>query len=248
MRTKQKLKTLAVSSALFLAGLPIWAQPSAADVSATLGKLFGGHNAFSTRAEIKVTEEGQKEGSLPLSLAWLEGKVRAELDLGQIKSHRMPADLQAGLKKAGLEKIIAVILPKGPLAYIISPGLKGYAEQTMPKPKSESADKPASIKFEKTAIGNETIDGHPCVKNKVVVGVGDELQELTLWSASDMKDFPLKMQMDVKGSKVSLSFKDVKLTRPDAKVFEAPEGFTKHSDAQGLLAAAMAKFAEASAP
>lgn len=246
MRIKRILKSLALLSAIGLVCPSVLARPDAAEITSALTKLFGGNDAFSTKAEIKVMDEDQKEGTLPLSLAWLEGKMRAELDLSQVKSHRLPADFQSGLKKAGLEKVIAVILPQGPLAYIISPGLKAYAEQALPKP--DSSAKADAIKFEKSAIGNETIDGHRCIKNKVVLRTGDETQEITAWTASDMKDFPLRIQMEIKGHKVSLNFKDVKFVKPDAKEFNAPEGYTKHTDAQGLLSAALNKFAAATSP
>ena len=71
--------------------------------------------------------------------------------------------------------------------------------QSMPLAKGEAEALEKGLKVEKTALGKETIDGHACVKNKVVVKneQGAVLEAIT-WNATDLKDFPLQIEMKEK--------------------------------------------------
>jgi len=90
----------------------------------------------------------------------------------------------------------------------------------------------------KTPLGKETIDGHPCVKNRVVMtDAKGQKAEAVVWNATDLKEFPVQMQMNDKQTTVVMRYKEVHLSKPDAKQFDAPAGFTKHSDMQQLMMA-----------
>jgi hypothetical protein len=43
------------------------------------------------------------------------------------------------------------------------------------------------------------------------------------------------------GATVTMAFKNIKLTAPDRKQFEAPAGYKKHSDIQELMRGALQK-------
>ena len=240
MQLKKALSPLFILAAALLTVLPASAQPRPAEVTAALTQLFGGQTGFTARAELIVVEENAKEGSIPFTLAWSEGKARLEVDLGLLKSDRVPSDIMDGIKKAGLDKVTAILLPSGPLAYVISPGLKAYAQQ--PLPAGDAAAQGGKIKVEKSETGKETIDGHPCVKYKVVLSGEGQTQEITLWSATDLKGFPAKIFAEAAGNKITLRLKEVKLAKPDAKQFEAPADYNKLDGIPAMVAAATAKF------
>ncbi len=240
----RKLKNLCpplllLGASLWL-GLPAGAQPGPAEVTAALTQLFGGQTGFTARAELTVVEENNKEGSIPFTLAWSEGKARLEVDLGLLKSDRVPGDILSGIKKAGLDKVVAILIPSATLAYIIAPGIQTYAQQ--PLPAGDGAAKEGKLKIEKTESGREVFDGHPCVKYKVVVNVEGQAQELTLWSASDLKGFPVKIYAEAAGNKITLRAKEVKLAKPEARVFEVPASYTKLDGIPAMVAAATAKY------
>jgi hypothetical protein len=50
---------------------------------------------------------------------------------------------------------------------MIYPGLQAYVQ--MPPPDPDAAKPASDFKSEATELGKETVDGHACVKNKVVV-------------------------------------------------------------------------------
>ena len=62
-------------------------------------------------------------------------------------------------------------------------------------PNADSAPTNGDYKVETTEIGKETLDGHPCVKNKYVVTDNEGVKhESTVWNATDLKNFPVKIQ------------------------------------------------------
>jgi len=106
----------------------------------------------------------------------------------------------------------------------------------------EAAALESNYKVEKSKLGAEVIDGHPCEKNKgtVIDGKGAR-QEAVVWNATDLKSFPVQMQMNQREATVIMHFQDIKLLKPEAKLFETPSGFTKHESMEKLMQAAMAK-------
>jgi len=61
------------------------------------------------------------------------------------------------------------------------------------------------------------------VKNKAVVtdDQGNKTESI-LWNATDLKNFPVKIETTRDGHKSTMLFRDVKLGKPDASQFEPP--------------------------
>jgi hypothetical protein len=94
--------------------------------------------------------------------------------------------------------------------------------------------------MEVTAIGKETVDGHPCVKNKITITADDgKQQELTAWQASDLNDFPIKMEMLAGTADITIHFTNIKTSAPSASLFDPPADFKKYDSIQELMMSAM---------
>jgi hypothetical protein len=212
-----------------------------AGLNAAMLKLFGDVSSFTSKADVRMQEKGAKEPlTMTVDFAMLDGKVRMDLDIGAVKSKQIPAESLASFKAAGLDKIGTIVRPDRKLALLIYPSVKSYVE--MPMSKEEAADMDRKFTLQKTRLGRESIDGHPCEKNKVVVaGDNGAKHEAIVWYADDMKNFPLQMQMDQQQVTVVMRYRDVKLVRPDAKQFEAPATFTKYASNEELMQSAMLK-------
>ena len=200
------------------AQLPGGNQPG---LNAAVLKLFGDISAFTSKADIQMQEKGSAEAiSMTVGFALLDGKVRMDIDLGALKSKQLPAEAVASLKAAGLDKLSTVIRSDRKSALLIYPVVQGYVE--MPMSKDEVADLGRKFKVEKTKLGRETIDGHSCEKNKVIISDDSGVRhEATVWYAPDLRGFPLKIQMPQKDMTVVMLYRDVKLVQPDPKQFEA---------------------------
>ena len=191
-------------------------------------------------AETRLDKEQKEKVATPMSFALLDGKVRVELDMSKMKNKELPAGAAESMKQMGMDRLISITRPTEKSSYIIFPGLQSFVNMPLSKEEAETYEK--NPKLEKTVLGKETIDGHSCVKNKVVVTDDNGKQhEATVWNATDLKDFPLRIITTEKEDTVILRFKDVKLAKPDAKQFEKPTDLKEYPDVQAMMQAVMMK-------
>jgi hypothetical protein len=215
------LVVLAASAAV--AQAPSGGAPTS--INSAFVKLFGTTGPFTAKVEAQVLDPSQKETvRLPMDFALLDGKVRLEIDLARMQGKDLPASTITGLKERGMDRVISVFRPDKKATYVMYPGIQSYA--TVPVPKAEAEVSEKSLKLEKTALGNETIAGHACVKNKAVVKNGQApVFEAVTWNAADLKDFPLQIEIRDKRSTVRMLFTQVRFTKPDAKQFDPPANY-----------------------
>jgi len=186
-------------------------------MDASLLSFFGDVKAFSAKAE--VTMAGPQAVSMVMDFALRDARMRNEIDLTKIKSAQMPAEAMTAMKQMGMDRMVSVMDSGQKSVRLIYPGLKAYTD--MPIPKEQAATLGQKTKTEKTPLGKETIDGHPCVKNKVIVTAEDGTkQEAIVWNATDLKDFPVQLELTQAGNKTALRYQDIKLTAPAASLFD----------------------------
>ena len=241
------MKVLKLCAALLIAGVLFgargWCQVPGGEqavINAALLKLFGKTTAFSGASDLQMRDKAQKETlSMTMNFAMLDGKIRAEIDLTKVKTAQLPAELLPLLKQVGLHRLVTIVRPDKQATVVIYPGLKAYAEVPMSKEEADALSK--TYKVEKTRLAAETIDGHACIKSKVTVSDGNDLQESIVWNATDLKDFPIKIELKQAEGTVVIQYKDIKLSKPDAKQFDTPGGLTRHDDVQAMMQGAMMK-------
>jgi hypothetical protein len=198
-----------------------------------MAKLFGDNTSFSATMEFHVTSPQGGEMIMPGKIAFLGGKSRFDMDLSNMQGGHMPPQAAARMKQMGMGRMATITLPDKKLIYLIYPDMKAYMENAP----AEKSAAPAEYKADVTRLGEETIDGHSCVKNKVVVtGPDGATHESTVWNAADLNQFPVKIQTaSEKGMATVMLFKDVKLDKPDAAQFDLPADFTKYDNMMSLM-------------
>lgn len=234
---------------VLLTGSAGWAQPMMGrsptpKFGGAMTKLFGNVNGFSAKAEMQMTSTAEKEPTtMNIEFALLEGKVRTAMDMASMKSAKMTPGVAAQLKQMGMDKMISISRPDKKVDWLIYPGLQGYIETPTPQDEAESAER-SDCKIDKTELGKETVETHPCVKNKVIVTCPNaKAQEFVVWNATDLKDFPAKLEMKQNEGTVIMVYRDIKLAKPDAAQFEPPAGFKKYASMQEMMMANMQRFA-----
>ena len=194
-------------------------------VNAAFVKLFGAAEAFTAKVDTRVLDPYQKETvRLLMDFAACEGKVRIEINVAQMQSKDLPPSTISYLKQAGMDRVISLFRPDKKLTYVLYPGTQSYLSLPLSKAEAEALEK--GLKLTKSALGKETLDGHACVKNKVVVknDQGPVLQAVT-WNATDLKDFPLQIEMKEKQNTVRMHFTQLRFTKPDPQQFNLPAGY-----------------------
>jgi hypothetical protein len=209
-------------------------QPGPA-IDGAIAKLFGDNKAFSATMETHMSQSGGKDMTMRGKMAFSDGNSRFEMDMSDMQGSHMPPTAMARMKQMGMDKMVTVSRKDKSTSYILYPGMKAYVEN--PTQKATPAASPSDYKVEATKIGEENVDGHDCIKNKVVVtGPDGTTQESTVWNATDLKQFPVKIQSTSEnGGTMVMYFKDIKLEKPDASQFDLPADYTKYDSMMSLM-------------
>ena len=81
-----------------------------------------------------------------------------------------------------------------------------------------------------------------CVKNKAVVSDHEgNKHESIIWNATDLKGFPIKILTEEHSQSMTMLFKDVKFSKPDASLFETPAGLKRYDSPMALMQGEMMK-------
>jgi len=239
------MKTIFGIATAALLGFNVFAQVpgggAQGNFDAQLQKLFGNNTAFSAKMGVRVLDKDQKETTaLTMDFAMLDGNVRNDIDMAAIKSKDMPPEAAAQMKAMGMDKITTITRKDTKTTYLIYPSMKSSAKIPLPKEQADTLAKDS--KMEKTAMGKEAVDGHPCEKSKVIfTDDKGQRREVFAWSATDLKDFPVRVEAIEQDTTIQMNFKQIQFTKPDAKLFELPKGFTEYDSVQELMVAAMQK-------
>jgi hypothetical protein len=211
--------------------------PGGAQISAAMTKLFGENQAFSATLQNEVQMAQGETISMPGKIAFDSGKSRFEMNMSEAKGSAMPPQAVAQMKSMGMDNMITISRPDKNLAYIVYPGLKAYAEMQDTNSPSQTG-----LKMEKTELGKETVEGHPAVKSKATVTDDKgKTHEFTVWNATDLKNFPVKIETTEQGTAVTMLFKDVKFTKPEASLFDPPTDFKKYDNIMEMMQQEMMK-------
>ena len=97
-------------------------------------------------------------------------------------------------------------------------------------------------KLEMTELAKETMEGHPCVKSKAVVTNKDGTKsESLVWQATDLKQFPLRIERTEGRMNVIMIFRDIDFSKPTPELFDPPTASTKYDSMQAMAQAILLK-------
>jgi hypothetical protein len=243
-RTIGKHRRPGLLTAMFTLGLLgevcLFAQldgPASPGVSASLIRLFGTNAAFTAQAEVQILGPDHKERiGLPMLFTRLDDKIRVEVDMARMRNREQP-DALARLAPLGLDRVISLICPQQRTTWVVFPKLQSVVKLAMPHAEADAFLKKAKV--ERTGLAKEKMEGHPCVKQRVVITDNQPRpHEATVWIATDLREFPVCVATREGNDTVMMRFRQVQFTRADAKTFEPPTGFTEYADMQALMAGA----------
>jgi hypothetical protein len=216
-------------------GRPIGQARPGPEFSGYLSQLFADNPAYTANLEFHsygatsdnaVTVQGK--------LAYLNGKTRFEMDMSDAGDANLPPQDASSLKQMGMDTMIAISCPERKMNYFVYPGMKAYVRRLIPA--SEAAATAAGYKLDVTHVGDENVLGQNCVKNKVVATGADGIpHDSTVWNATDMNKFPIKIETALNGATVIMLFKDLKLDAPQAAQFAPPANYKQYDDFVSLM-------------
>jgi Domain of unknown function (DUF4412) len=203
-----------------------------------MDKLFGDNQAFSATLEIQMNASGSPM-AMSGKMSFDKGNSRFEMNMSAMKGGAIPPDAAAQLKTMGLDRMVSITQADKKIVFVIYPDAQAYTE--MSPATSDAGATNQDSKIEVTELGKETVDSHPCVKNlAVVTDQQGAKHEFTVWNATDLKKFPIKVEMKEQAS-ATMMFKDITFSKPAASLFAAPAGYTKYGGVQEMMQAVMMK-------
>jgi len=232
---KNHLRIL-VFTALCLSLVPARAQmggaPGTPNFAGPMSKLLGQNQTFSATIEVQNSSGLGDSMTMPGKICFDNGKSRFELNMTNMESKQIPAEAIAQVKSMGLDQVIMIARPDKKMVYVVYPNAQSYIATELTGTDSTTND----YKMETSELGKDTVDGHPCVKNKVVLtDINGIKHESTVWNATDLKNFPVKIETIQSGADVTMSFKNISLAKPSASLLEAPSGYTKYDSMQTMM-------------
>jgi hypothetical protein len=207
-----------------------------------LAKIFGKNVAFTANAEVTIKNPaGEQMQAMEMTYAVSDGKVRTESDMAKMHGPSSSAGAMQQIKQMGMDRTVHIYIPATKTAYLVYPGLKAYCEVNTAQVAVEKGKEIKPPKIEETELGKETIDGHPCVKTKIVMTDDDGRQlEMLVWKATDLKNYPIQTQMTTDNKTVvTTTFKDINQTKPAASLFEPPADYKRYANMQELMMSTM---------
>jgi len=104
----------------------------------------------------------------------------------------------------------------------------GMCMQMTAKEQQNPFAQPPDVTVERSSAGTDTVDGHACKVENVTVTQhsgphAGQATTMKVWEAQDLHGFPVKMQMQTARGVVTMEYKDVSLTEPDASLFVHPD-------------------------
>jgi hypothetical protein len=199
---------------------------------AVIARLFSGQSPFKAHLQVQMQSTRMNmagEGDF----AYLEGKTWNQMNRATMfmvlpggSTNRMQMD------KAALGSMFSIYRPDKQAGFQIVPPLRAYVETSYAQTDKGSG----ALEITRTESGKATIDGHPCLEYAVVaIEKNGKKHELTQWCATDLKDFPIRIETTVGGSAYQFSFVDIQFVPPEANLFEVPPDFTKYADMRELM-------------
>jgi len=164
---------------------------------------------------------------------WITGpKMKMEMDMTKM----MEASGAKDASQSPMSKMTMLNRGDKKTGYTLYPNAQKYMVHTAAEQQDE---KP---KVEKTKVGSETIDGHPCDKYKVVITYKSEKpQEGFIWNARDLGGMTIKSEVENKDYKMTTELKKIVLKSSPASVFEIPQGYTESKDFMEIMMSAQQK-------
>ncbi|MGA4645272.1 LolA family protein [Limisphaera sp. 4302-co] len=217
--------------------------PAASSTSfdAALMRLFDAHKTFTAEAELRVTDSrNQDKVVLPMQFAAREGRFRTEVDLSRMKGSQARPDQMATVKRMGMDRIVSITRTDTGAMHVLFPSARAAVNLAMSAEDRAALNQPPAI--ERKVLGQETVDGHPCRKETVTLTTsGGKKTEVTVWFATDLKEFPLQIQTTETGDTVTFRYRNVRFQEPDARLFEPPADYTAYSSMEAFTADLMRK-------
>lgn len=228
-----------------LAPVGVWAQAPGlpgggmGGYNAVVGKLFHDIPAFTALVDTALTNSEDKSRiSVPMRMMKREERIRIEVDFVKLRGSGVDLQGLSALQNIGMARMNSLIVPSEKAMHVLFPEVKFAAKVPM----AESELPTANYKVSKKALGKDTVNGQACVRQQVTLtDAAGKRTEATVWEATALNQFPLRIAFKTEDSSVMMTFSQVNLTAPGEDQFSIPAGYRSFESITGLMQEAVTR-------
>jgi hypothetical protein len=173
--------------------------------------------------------------SITSKIFYDHGDSRNELDMTNVQGANLPPNAIPQAKALGVDYIVTIAPATHTNIYTMYPLLHSYFSVPADAPGTAAKDGITQT----TPVGNETVAGHPCVKNKVTVNAGGQPHVFTVWNATDLKNFPVQIYVSEEGTTATFTYQNISFTGVPASFFRPPSNYKSYDNIESLMQAAV---------
>ncbi len=214
---------------------PAFAQVGGGGQNSGMDELFRANPIFSATMQT-VINGPQGVMNVTSKMTYDHGNSRSEMNMANVSGPNLPPNAAAQMKALGMDVVVTISTTAKTNIVTVYPNLKAYISTTLP-PSAVSTAKPD---VQVTKLGNDTVAGHPCVKNKIIVTEDGQPHEFTAWNATDLNNFPVQIAIAEQGMSATMTYQNVSFGSVSASEFHAPAGYKSYNSIPELMQAAMA--------
>jgi hypothetical protein len=205
--------------------------------AAALTPLLAEPRPFTARAHwIFFADSPEERTQVPMTLAMSGGQMRWDLNLEESPREQFLPGALPALKQMKMDKISLYLQPNRAVQ-VTFPGAESVVVLPLPKDQrvvEKAGDQAAQLT--QTAVGRETIDGHVCVKFRLLVPAGKTTTaEAYVWRATDLENFPLRLQIRFGTESHVLQFKQPNFAKIEPAQLVPPAKFKRFADLETLM-------------
>jgi hypothetical protein len=225
---------LSLFSALICAA-SAFAQMGGGGQNSGMDELFKANPVFSATMQTAINGP-QGTMNVTSKMTYDHGNSRSEMNMANVSGPNLPPNAAAQMKALGMDVVVTISTTAKTNIVTVYPNLKAYVSTALP-PGSAGTTKPD---VQITKLGDDTVAGHSCVKNKIIVTEDGQPHEFTVWNATDLNNFPVQVAIAEQGMSATMTYQNISFGGVSASDFRAPAGYKGYDSIPELMQAAMA--------
>ena len=207
--------------------------------NAAMAKLFADIPHFAANVETTLTNLTDKTRlTVPMRMLKRQDELRIEVDFVKLKGTGLALQGLAAMQNIGMARMTSLVDPKKKGMTVVFPDLKAYSKVSMAE-----ADLPeAGFKVAKKAVGKDTVDGQPCIRQQVTLTSTDGKKvDATTWESTTLGNFPIRMFFKQTEGSLTMLFRNVELKPQDEALFKVPTDHKAFESVSSLMQEAMTR-------
>jgi Domain of unknown function (DUF4412) len=237
-------KTLLILAAVLISGIPALAQMGGgggagggpgANFDNGMEKLFAANPVFAATMQTKMNGPNGPM-TVKSKMFFDHENSRTEMNMADAQGGSLPPDAISQMQTIGMDKVVSIALSDKKTVYMVYPNIRSYVGMDIT---GGAAPVTNNYQVQTTKIGDDSVDGHTCVKNQTLVWSGDQTNVFTVWNATDLNNFPIQITMSQQETSATIDFQNVSFDKLDGSLFQPPAGYTKYGTIQDLMQSAL---------